>query len=176
LRPSNPAAAPASTFAEASACPSVDNSVSPTVVEAEPEASALAPAPAVAATLESVISVPAVASASAPAFVSVVIFTSLILLINNSYTIIIGNIMSEDIFDFGFTAVNEEELEIVQQASLTMQEGVEVQARLEKLYNAVQPLLNNLKKNPEKDYIYWPNRLEKVEAFEDYIFNIVSSD
>jgi len=84
--------------------------------------------------------------------------------------------MSEDIFDFGFTAVNEEELEIVQQASLTMQEGVEVQARLEKLYNAVQPLLNNLKKNPEKDYIYWPNRLEKVEAFEDYIFNIVSSD
>jgi len=84
--------------------------------------------------------------------------------------------MSEDIFDFGFTAVNEEELEIVQQASLTMQEGVEVQARLEKLYNAVQPLLNNLKKNPEKDYIYWPNRLEKVEAFEDYIFNIVSKD
>ena len=84
--------------------------------------------------------------------------------------------MSEDIFDFGFTAVNEEELEIVQQASLTMQEGVEVQARLETLYNAVQPLLNNLKKNPEKDYIYWPNRLEKVEAFEDYIFNIVSSD
>lgn len=84
--------------------------------------------------------------------------------------------MSEDIFDFGFTAVNEEELEIVQQASLTMQEGLEVQARLEKLYNAVQPLLNNLKKNPEKDYIYWPNRLEKVEAFEDYIFNIVSKD
>ena len=84
--------------------------------------------------------------------------------------------MSEDIFDFGFTAGNEEELEIVQQASLTMQEGLEVQARLEKLYNAVQPLLNNLKKNPEKDYIYWPNRLEKVEAFEDYIFNIVSKD
>ena len=31
----------------------------------------------------------------------------------------------------------------------------------------VQPLLNNLKKNPSKDYIYWPNRLDKIEEFSD---------
>ena len=35
------------------------------------------------------------------------------------------------------------------------------------MYNMIQPLLNNLQKNPEKDYIYWPNRMEKVEAFGD---------
>ena len=43
---------------------------------------------------------------------------------------------------------------------------------LDKLYNAITPLLNNLKKNPEKDYILWQNRLEKVEQFEDHIQKI----
>lgn len=74
-----------------------------------------------------------------------------------------------DIFDFGFTAVTEEELETVQSAT---QEVSEVEDRLDKLFNAIQPLLTNLKMNPEKDYILWPNRLEKVEEFEDYIQNI----
>ena len=31
----------------------------------------------------------------------------------------------------------------------------------------IMPLLNNLAKNPEKDYIYWPNRLDKIEQFRD---------
>jgi len=81
-----------------------------------------------------------------------------------------------DIFDFGFTAVNEDELEAVQKAqqqvtteSTTAQT---LQERLDNLYNAVTPLLNNLKKNPEKDYILWPNRLEKVEEFETYLQKI----
>ena len=77
--------------------------------------------------------------------------------------------MTEDIFDFGFTAVTEEELEVVQKSS-TEKDAVE--SRLDKLYNAIQPLLNNLKKNPEKDYIYWPNRLGKVEQFNDLIDDI----
>jgi len=37
------------------------------------------------------------------------------------------------------------------------------------LYNMFQPLLNNLALNPEKDYILWPNRLEKIEEFRDKI-------
>jgi hypothetical protein len=41
------------------------------------------------------------------------------------------------------------------------------------LYNAILPLLSNLKKNPEKDYIHWPNRTDKVEAFEDMISKII---
>jgi hypothetical protein len=45
--------------------------------------------------------------------------------------------------------------------------------KLNKLYNAILPLLSNLKMNPEKDYIYWPNRTEKVEAFEELIAGII---
>jgi hypothetical protein len=78
-----------------------------------------------------------------------------------------------DIFDFGFTAVDEQELEAVQKASATATETAQtaeqLQARLDNLYNAITPLLNNLKKNPEKEYILWPNRLSKVEEFETHL-------
>ena len=78
--------------------------------------------------------------------------------------------MSDDLdFDFGFTAVTEDELEAVQKTKTT---AISAQQKLDKLYNAITPLLNNLKKNPEKEYILWPNRLEKVEQFEDYIQKI----
>lgn len=84
--------------------------------------------------------------------------------------------MSDDFFDFGFTAVTEDELEIVQSAQKTATETVAaaagVEDRLNKLYNTIQPLLVNLRKNPEKDYIYWPNRLEKVEQFSDLLDSI----
>jgi len=77
-----------------------------------------------------------------------------------------------DIFDFGFTAVTEEELEVVSELQERADKTLTYQTRLENLYNAVQPLLNNLKANPEKDYIYWPNRLEKVEEFSDMLDEI----
>jgi len=84
--------------------------------------------------------------------------------------------MSDDLFDFGFTFADESELEVVQQvtqqaetASTTVQS---TQERLDKLFNAIQPLLNNLKQNPEKEYILWPNRLDKIEQFETQIQNI----
>ena len=79
-------------------------------------------------------------------------------------------------FDFGFTAVDENELEAVQKvtadASIVSASQLETEEKLNKLYNAILPLLTNLKKNPEKEYILWPNRLEKVEQFEDYILKI----
>lgn len=74
-----------------------------------------------------------------------------------------------DMFDFGFTAVDEDELEAVQKVSET---ATSVEERLNNLYNAIVPLLNNLKKNPEKDYILWPNRLAKVEEFETHLQKI----
>tara|TARA_B100002019_G_C20991551_1_gene460805 strand:+ start:48 stop:311 length:264 start_codon:yes stop_codon:yes gene_type:complete len=80
--------------------------------------------------------------------------------------------MSDDIFDFGFTAVNEDELEAVQQASIKVEEALSTNERLDKLFNAIQPLITNLKANPEKDYIYWPNRLNKVEQFETMLQKI----
>ena len=82
-----------------------------------------------------------------------------------------------DEFDFGFTAVDESELEAVQQATTkaesTSSKAEETEEKLNKLYNAILPLLTNLKKNPEKEYILWPNRVEKVEQFEDLISAIV---
>lgn len=84
-----------------------------------------------------------------------------------------------DFFDFGFTAVDEDELEAVQKASATVTETAQtadqLQTRLDNLYNAIVPLLNNLKKNPEKEYILWPNRLAKVEEFETHLQKIYSS-
>ena len=91
--------------------------------------------------------------------------------------------MSDDIFDFGFTVVDESELEAVKKTQDTANDAEQlainrletiksVQAKLDKLYNAVTPLLNNLKKNPEKEYILWPNRVDKVEQFEDVLRKI----
>jgi hypothetical protein len=80
--------------------------------------------------------------------------------------------MTNELFDFGFTAVDETELEAFQQLESIVSEADDVQTRLDNLYNAIQPLLTNLKKNPEKEYILWPNRLDKIEEFESYIQNI----
>ena len=87
--------------------------------------------------------------------------------------------MSEEIFDFGFTLVDEEELDTVQEIEKKVYEtsstAESTQDKLDKLFNAIQPLLTNLKKNPEKELIKWPNRLEKIEQFEDLIQGIYKS-
>lgn len=75
-------------------------------------------------------------------------------------------------FDFGFTLVDEEELDSVQQLSTSTDQ---TQAKLDRLYNAIAPLLNNLKANPEKEYIKWPDRITKVEAFEEHLLEIYKS-
>lgn len=77
--------------------------------------------------------------------------------------------MKNELFDFGFTIVDEQELDSVEELTTT---ASDYQNRLEKLYNAIQPLLANLKTNPEKDYILWKNRIEKIEEFEEYILTI----
>ena len=78
--------------------------------------------------------------------------------------------------DFGFTAVDEDELAVVQQAQSDLTDlnhtAEDAQGKLDELYNSVIPLLNNLKKNPEKEYILWPNRTAKIEEFEKKLFDI----
>ena len=78
--------------------------------------------------------------------------------------------MSEE-FDFGFFAVDEAELETVQQttekAEVAEKNVLTLKEKCDTLYNMVMPLLNNLALNPEKDYIYWPERLSKIEQFRD---------
>jgi len=82
-------------------------------------------------------------------------------------------------FDFGFTAVTEDELDVVQKASTAAKSAADEvdswEAKCADLYNTFQPLLTNLAKNPEKDYILWPNRLAKIEEFSDLINKIYKS-
>ncbi len=80
-----------------------------------------------------------------------------------------------DMFDFGFTAVTEDELEVAKAKAEVETTATGTQDRLDKLYNAIIPLLSNLKKNPEKEYIYWPNRNGKLEEFSDLIDKIYNS-
>jgi len=80
--------------------------------------------------------------------------------------------MNEQIFDFGFTAVDETELNSYQQATQATQSATATQEKVDDLYNAIQPLLNNLKANPEKEYILWPERQQKIEQFESYLQGI----
>jgi len=88
--------------------------------------------------------------------------------------------MSEELFDFGFSAVTEQELEVVTKATTDATEAQletnKLQDKLDNLYNAILPLLTNLKANSEKDYIYWPNRVEKVKAFQGVLAKIYNED
>lgn len=86
----------------------------------------------------------------------------------------------KDDFDFGFSLVDENELEAVQQAqqvvTTTTQVASATQEKIDMLFNMIMPLLNNLSKNPEKEYIYWPNRIEKIEAFRDRLREVYEDD
>lgn len=80
----------------------------------------------------------------------------------------------KDLFDFGFTAVAEQDLDATKQVDVAYKQAAKHEDKLAKLYEAILPLLQNLKKNPEKEYIKWPNRVKKVEEFEKMISEIVN--
>lgn len=71
-------------------------------------------------------------------------------------------IVIDDEFDFGFSVVDRDELEVVQEAH---RETEEWECKSRAIIKMIMPLLDNLAANPEKDYIYWPNRTEKIEEF-----------
>jgi len=77
------------------------------------------------------------------------------------------------VFDFGFTFADEEDIDAVQDAEASSDS---LQSRLDTLFNSIQPLLNNLKGEPSKDYIYWPQRLGKIEEFESYIKKVYTGE
>ena len=60
--------------------------------------------------------------------------------------------------DFGFTAMDADELASVD--TKIVETTTTAKAVIEKLDNFVRPLLENLAKDSDKDYIYWPNRLD----------------
>ena len=64
----------------------------------------------------------------------------------------------EDDFDFGFTT--EQDVTPALAESLN-----DYKSRMERMYNSVLPLLNNLEKNPDQEMIKWPNRDKKIKEF-----------
>ena len=89
-------------------------------------------------------------------------------------------------FDFGFSLVDADQLDAVQQVKTELTssatEVAQWQAQAEEwrvkaqtIYNAVQPLLSNLSKEPEKEYILWPgtDRVNKINAFKLKLMQIL---
>ena len=77
--------------------------------------------------------------------------------------------------DFGFTAMDADELASVD--TKIVETTTTAKAVIEKLDNFIRPLLENLAKDSDKDYIYWPNRLDiltkKLKELYDIQKNIV---
>jgi hypothetical protein len=71
--------------------------------------------------------------------------------------------LDED-FDFGFTVTSEDKIK---------QEGYD---KAHAMYDAIMPLLTNLKKGADKNSIInWPNRGEKIDQFITKLNKILSS-
>jgi hypothetical protein len=51
----------------------------------------------------------------------------------------------------------------------------EVTGKLKSLEELIMPLLVNLMKNPEKEYIYWPNRTDKIKEQIDKVLALTRS-
>jgi len=77
-------------------------------------------------------------------------------------------------FDFGFTAVSETELKakeeqlkqtVQQQTAELAQVSRTYEEKLNTMYTMVMPLLKNLAKDSDKDYIFWPDRQKKMTEF-----------
>lgn len=77
--------------------------------------------------------------------------------------------MADD-FDFGFTL--EDADTVIEKIPKDSKKVKEKMQQLEKL---ILPLLNNLLKNPEKEYIHWPNRTEIIKSQIDKITKITRS-
>ena len=60
--------------------------------------------------------------------------------------------------DFGFTAMDADELASVD--TKIVEKTTTATEVIDKLDNFIRPLLENLAKDSDKDYIYWPNRSE----------------
>ena len=63
-----------------------------------------------------------------------------------------------DYNDFGFTAMDADELASVD--TKIVERTTTATEVINKLDNFIRPLLENLAKDSDKDYIYWPNRLD----------------
>jgi hypothetical protein len=91
--------------------------------------------------------------------------------------------MSDD--DFGFSLVSEKELraheellkkKVEEQTKVVAATAKQMQSKVEGLRDMIMPLLNNLSKDPEKTYILWPDRADKIKAFIQKVNDYVDND
>jgi hypothetical protein len=68
--------------------------------------------------------------------------------------------MSIEYTDFGFTAMDAEELASVD--TKIVEKTTSATEVIKNLDDFIRPLLENLAKDSDKDYIYWPNRVDII--------------
>jgi hypothetical protein len=64
-------------------------------------------------------------------------------------------------------------LDEVEERTTAMRE--ECKTKMAEVENMILPLLTNLMKNPQKEYIHWPNRAEKLQSQIDKITSLTRS-
>ena len=73
---------------------------------------------------------------------------------------LLNNTMTIEYNDFGFTAMDADELASVD--TKIIEKTTSATEVINKMDNFIRPLLENLAKDSDKDYIYWPNRVEII--------------
>jgi len=74
--------------------------------------------------------------------------------------------------DFGFSFHSEDDI-TKEIALIGDQNTVEWLERAMKLKDMILPLLHNLAKDPEREYIKWPNRGEAINKFITKMFEVI---
>ena len=77
-------------------------------------------------------------------------------------------------YDFGFSLVSEEELKAHEEHLIKRAENES--QKLNMIKDMIMPLLLNLSKDPNKEYIYWPNRKDKIDQFIKKLNSIVDNN
>ena len=81
------------------------------------------------------------------------------------------NKIAEDDFDFGFTFADD----MAEVLENTTNELEKHQNKAQEIVNMVLPLLNNLKKNPDKPNIVWPTREKDIDKFIKKMYDKLNS-
>lgn len=73
--------------------------------------------------------------------------------------------------DFGFSVVNAEDVIAVIEANPR-----NVKISMIKIFDKINPLLRKLEDNPDKDYIHWPNRQERIRQFREDLQTLIKEE
>jgi hypothetical protein len=86
-------------------------------------------------------------------------------------------------FDFGFSAVTEDELKHYEKQQINdlsnQHQAVALDAKtykdkLDTMYAMILPLIANLSKDPQKEYILWPGRDKKLAEFKKKLDTLIN--